>query len=216
MAPRGAIPSPEPLRDVPPEKPPGWGPGPSSHLGRVGHSGRCTLCRWPELPRPCVGLGLAVRSPTGPLEVRVPLPRPHPAGRFLLEHRCSNPFLQGTKVGGTGQRSGVLNPNARGHEAAFPGSRASLRPEEAVPHPAARGELGVEKALGPCCPEASQKMGRPCRCEWMFQVSEGRTRPVPVSGRWVLHVALCLMLSGKGKESRQICADPSARSLGTP
>lgn len=49
----------------------------------------------------------------------------------------------------------------------------------------------------------------------MCKVSEGRTRPVPVSGCLVLHVALCLILSGKGKESRRICADPSSRSLGT-
>lgn len=58
-------------------------------------------------------------------------------------------------------------------------------------------------------------MGWPWRWEQTFKVSKGQTRPVPVSECFVLHVALCLILSGKGKESRQICADPSSRSLGT-
>lgn len=109
MAPRGAIPSPtEPLRDVPQKNHQAGGLAPAATWGGLGTvadtpcaGGRRTLCRWLELPRPCVGLRLTAHSPTRPLVVRFPLHRPHRAGQFLLEHRCSNHVLQGSKVGNT-------------------------------------------------------------------------------------------------------------------
>lgn len=49
----------------------------------------------------------------------------------------------------------------------------------------------------------------------MWKVREGPPPPVPVTVCVVLQGALPLVLSGKKKESRQMCADPSPRSLGT-